>query len=75
MNLAVDSSSGTSIFISNYPYPMLYCTVKFICSTDSSISSDIIVSTYHASNTSPYGTSNNIFVTSLPMPDIDIWNN
>ena len=51
MNLMMDST-GT-IFSADFPYPNLECTVKFICSFDMSISTEIIAASYHPWNTWP----------------------
>ena len=36
----------STMFTANYPYPNLICTVTFKCDSDSSISKEIVASTY-----------------------------
>ena len=51
MNLGMDSTG--LVFTSNFPYPNLECTVKFICLDDNSISTEIIAVSYDPYNTWP----------------------
>ena len=60
MNLAILSGNK---FSANYPYPNLYCTVTFICGT--SVSTEIIVSTYHYLNSWPWKTSNTFLISTF----------
>ncbi len=71
MNLAMDATS--KIFTSNLPYPNLECTVNFMCDSDSSISTDIVVVSNHPHNSWPLGFSNSWIVQSLAISDLIIW--
>lgn len=55
MNLGIDTTTtaGTTLFTANFPYPNYECTVNFKCAANSSISSNIIASSFDPSNTWP----------------------
>ena len=52
LDIGTDSSNNP-VLTANFPYPNLECTVNLKCTSDSSISSNIIASSYDLSNTWP----------------------